>query len=203
MIASPNARMTHLALVAVLGIAVMALVAGCGKARTPGTTQSVGTTAIETIPVAQSALATMAPDARLLVLQTAEAVAPTGTPVWGYLFGSPSTDKTYVVYASAGRALGAEQNGTAGLSKDEWAKVPATYDWSVDSDSAYRAAVAVSGAKSTPNAVYMGLLNFKANDDTSTVEPLVWQVYFDPGQSGATKDLITVDAKTGAAAVAK
>ena len=48
--------------------------------------------------------------------QTAQAVTPTATPVWGYLFGSPSTDKTFFVYVTAGRSMGAKQYGQAGLS---------------------------------------------------------------------------------------
>ena len=93
-----RARKIRLATLATLVIVlVLVLVAaGCGKkANTP---VKSGPTALGSLAGARSALSTMAPDAKLLVVQTAQAVTSTGTPVWAYLFGSPSSDKTFVVY---------------------------------------------------------------------------------------------------------
>ena len=183
-------------------LALALLVAGCGS-KSSGSTVEPGPTALGSLPAARSALSTMAPDAKLLVVQSAQAVTPTGTPVWAYLFGSPSNDKTFVVYMTGGQSMGAQEYATAGLSADEWKKVPGTDDWTVDSDTAYTKALAESGAKGDPAAYMMGLLTYKSAEDTSTIKPFVWQVFFDPGKSGATTGAIEVDAKTGAASVAK
>jgi hypothetical protein len=178
-----------------------ALLAGCSS--TSGSPVAAGPSALGSLAAARSALSTLAPDAKLLIVQTAEAAEPTGTPIWAYLFGSPATDKTYVVYVSAGQSMGAQEYGTGGLSAAEWAKVPGTDAWKVDSDAAYTKALAASGAKGTPLAYMMGLLTYKPEADTSTVKPFVWSVQFDPGTSGATTKTIDVDANSGAAAVAK
>jgi len=192
-------RMTRLLIPA--GMAVLtALLLGCNG--TSGVAS--GPTALGTLPAAQSALATAAPDARLLVVQTASSVTATGTPVWVYLFGDPETDKTYLVYASDGQSMGAAQEyGTAGLSEAEWKDVPDTYTWKVDSDDAYTKALAASGATGDPAGYMMGLMTYKSSADTSTVEPLVWNVWFDPGPSGATQSTVLVDAQSGDASIAE
>jgi hypothetical protein len=198
-----RARFATIAFVAVLALAVT-LVAGCG-AKTTATkpVPTSGPTALGSLAIAKSSMTTTAPDAKLLVVQTAEAATPTSTPVWGYLFGSPANDKIWVVYVANGVSMGAQEYGTAGLSKTEWAAVPTLDGWTVDSDIAYTKALAVSGAKGAPKAYMMGLLTFKPTSDTSTVEPFVWSVQFDAGASGATTSSINVDAKTGAASIAK
>lgn len=199
-----RARKTRFATVAaaMILLALALLVAGCGS-KSSGSTVEPGPTALGSLPAARSALSTMAPDAKLLVVQSAQAVTPTGTPVWAYLFGSPSNDKTFVVYLTGGQSMGAQEYGTAGLSADEWKNVPGTDGWTVDSDTAYTKALAASGAKGDPAAYMMGLLTYKSAEDTSTIKPFVWRVIFDPGKSGATTGTIEVDAKTGAATVAK
>ncbi len=199
-----RARKTRFAVVAfaVIAMALLLLVAGCGS-KSSGTTVESGPTALGGLAAAESSLSTMAPDAKLLFVQTAQAVTPTDTPVWAYLFGSPSTDKTFAVYVRSGQLMGAQEYGAAGLSADEWKKVPETDPWKVDSDEAYTKALAVSGAKGDPAAYVMGLLAYKAAEDTTTVKPFVWQVNFDPGTSGATTSTIGVDANTGSAAVVK
>jgi len=206
MVKRQQARFVKIILTAAFAVTVLAL-AGCGSSstasKTSSTTPANGSTAMANLTVAESSLSTMAPDAKLLVVQTAEGVAPTATPVWAYLFGSPSTDKTYVVYAGAGKSMGAQEYGTAGLSKDDWSKVPTSDGWKIDSDSAYTKAFAVSSAKSDPSQYYMYFLTYKPSTDTSTVEPFVWNIQFDPGESGATTNTITVDAKTGETAVSK
>ena len=180
---------------------VAALTAGLLGCSGTSDTVASGPTALGTLSAAESALSTAVPDAKLLLVQTASSVTPTGTPVWGYLFGSPSTDKTYLVYASDGKAMGAQEYATANLSESEWAEVPDTYAWKIDSDDAYKKALEVSGANGDPAAYMMGLMTYKSSADTSTVEPLVWNVWFDPGSSGATKNTIEVDANSGDARV--
>ena len=192
---------TRLAMVvAVTAVLAVALLAGC----TSGSgSAKAGPTALGSVEAAKSALSTMAPDAKLLVVQTAQAVEPTGTPMWEFLYGSPKTDKVYAVYVSGGKSLGAQEYGTAGLSAAQWKAVPTLDVWKIDSDAAYKNALAVAGAKGDPAAYLMGFLTYKPSTDTSTIEPFVWNVVFDPGKSGATTRTINVDAKTGKASIAK
>lgn len=193
-----RARTSVLALIASLVLVTALLVACSGNAAPP---VKEGPTALDNLGAARSALSTTAPDAKLLLVQTAQAVTPTATPVWAFLFGSPASDKTYVVYATGGKTMGAQVYGTAGLSKDEWAKVPGTDEWKVDSDAAYKKALAISGAKGEPAAYGMGFVTYKPQSSTSTIRPFVWAVQFDPGKSGATTRAIDVDANTGATTV--
>lgn len=194
-----NGSYWKLLAVAALVLVTLAL-AACGQ---NSDSVKAGPTALGSLDAARSALSTTAPDAKLLVVQTAQATATTGTPVWSYLFGSPSTDKLYVVYLTGGKSMGAQEYGKVGLTKEQWAKVPTTDDLKVDSDEALKAALAASGAKGDPLAYMMGILTYKPETDTSTIEPLVWTVQFDPGESGATTSSINVDAKTGKATVSK
>ena len=186
---------------AVMLVLVAIVLSGCLPAS--GSKAKSGGTAQGSLSVARSALATTAPDAKLLVVQTAQAVLPTASPVWGYLFGSPSTDKTYMVYVSSGQSMGAQEYGTAGLSASEWPKVPGTDSWKVDSDAAYAKALALSGAKGQPAAYMMGMVTYKPVASTSTIEPFVWSVQFEPGASGATTRAIDVNAMTGATSLSK
>lgn len=193
-----RSRLATLVIPAFVGVVTAGLLGCNGGSGTP----SSGPTALGSLSAAQSALSTMAPDARLLVVQTASSVTPTGTPVWVYLFGDPKTDKTYLVYATDGQPMGgAQEYGTAGLSETDWKDVPDEYEWTVDSDDAYSKALAASGATGDPAAYMMGLMTYKSSADTSTVEPLVWNVWFDPGSSGATENTILVDAESGDASV--
>lgn len=196
----------HVRLALALGVVFaavfsLALITGCSSPAKSGTANA--TTVLGNLPVARSALSTAAPDARLLVAQTASSATPTDTPVWAYLFGSPSTDDIYLVYASGGTVMSWQKYGTAGLSAEQWAEVPEKVTWTVDSDDAYKKALEVSGAEGDPNAYMMGILAYKTAEDTSAVEPGVWNVWYDPGTSGATTSLILVDAKTGDASVSK
>lgn len=181
-------------------VAVVALafaLTGCGNdAEKPE--KAAGTTAKGSYEVAKSKLETTAPDAKLLVVQTAQAVSATGTPVWAYLFGSPKTDAIYIVYVNNGKAMPASEYGKAGLSADEWKAVPDIGDWKIDSDEAYEKALKESGAKGDPLQWVMGLVTYvPKNSGTDNVDPFTWNVNFDPGESGATTATIAVDAKTG------
>lgn len=189
----------------VLVLAVVALVAAVAAGvvilggHSASTTASDSSTAMGSYDVAQSALTTAAPDAKLLVVQMLQSVNATGTPYWAYLFGSPSTDMGYLVYATAGSVMTWSEYGSLGLSAAEWAKVPDVKGVKIDSDEAYSKALAVSGATGTPNGYFMGLMTYKSAEDTSTVDPFQWNVWFEPGSSGATSNLILVDAKSGKA----
>jgi hypothetical protein len=200
-----SASLIKLVLVLALGLTVLGA-SGCGskKATTssvPGTPK--GQTAKEALPAAQSTLSTTAPDAKLLLVQTAAAVTPTSTPVWAYLFGSPKTGKLYVVRVAEGKAMPAAEYGTAkDLGTFEWDKVPGTEDWKIDSTEAYDKAYAASGAKSAPPQWVMGFLTYVPKTEaTSTATPFMWSVQFDPGSSGATSNVIQVNATTGATKV--
>lgn len=194
-------RFTTIVLAMLLALALVTVITGCGK-KDDTTTTATGTSAKGQLSVAESALSTMAPDAKLLIVQTASGTPTTATPVWAYLFGSPTSNKTYVVYASDGQVMGASEYGVLEMAEDEWASVPGADEMKIDSDEAYTKALAASGAKGDPNAYMMGIMMFKPKEDTSTIEPLTWQVQFDPGDSGATTSTVEVDAKTGAASIA-
>lgn len=188
-----------------LALALLVVLPGCGDNSSDGGDnggESKGT-AIAGLDIARSALETMAPDAKLLVVQTGEAVTPTGTPVWAYLFGSPETGSTYAVYVSDGNVMGASEYGTAGLQEDEWGNVPGTDDLQVDSDEAYQAALELSGADGEPAAYFMGLQTYvpESMATTPSVSAFTWYVSFDPGESGASTGTIAVDAKSGEAEI--
>jgi len=179
---------------AALGLALL-VTAGCGNetAEKPATTSATDT-ALRGLPIAESALETMAPDAKLLVVTTPEAVTSTATPVWGYLFGSPKTDGTYIVYVRGGAVMDAAEYGEAGLDEKQWSEVPDTTDWKIDSNEAYDKAVSASGAEGTP-PYYMGLQTYvpKSETDTQTAEPFVWYVYLNENQQAP----IQVNATSG------
>jgi hypothetical protein len=179
----------------------LALLGGCSSPEDSATSST--TTVLGSLPVARSALSTAAPDAKLLLVQTATSATPTATPVWAYLFGSPSTDVIYLVYTADGAVMSMQEYGTAGLSAEQWAEVPEDVAWAIDSDEAYASALEVSGAEGDPAAYMMGIMSYKAADDTSTVEPNVWNVWYDPGTSGATTSLILVDAESGDASISE
>jgi hypothetical protein len=200
--------MTHnrssrpVALLAAFGLAVLiaATVVGCGNktADTAAkTTAPVGKTALESLPIAKSALATMAPDAMLLFLQSEGTKDATQAPVWGFLFGSPKTDKTYIVYVRDGKAMPPAEYGVAGLGTKEWTRVAAADEIKVDSKDALEKARAKASATATAAYSIGMLLHVPEADTTATTKPFVWYVGFDPA-SGAASGTVTVDAKTGA-----
>jgi len=182
-------------------LALVLGVAGCGDKDEPvATPKSAGAKA--GLPVARSALSTMAPDAKLLLVQTATSVSGTSSPVWAYLFGSPESDKTFVVYVTNGNAMSATEYGLAGLSDAEWTEVPDIDDWAIDSDEAYKIALEKKPEKLNPTGYSMGFLTYiPSTDASSTTKPLVWYVILEPGASGVETATIQVDAKTGEAKV--
>jgi hypothetical protein len=181
----------------VIVIVAVALAVASGSSSSPGASASDPSTALGNLAVAQSALATTAPDAKLLVVQMAESATTTSSPTWEFLFGSPETDMGYLVYAADGAVMTSMEYGTLGLSADEWSEVPDLGLWKVDSSEAYDKALAASGASGTPTGYFMGFLTYLSAEDTSTVDAFQWNVWFDPGSSGATENLILVDTSTG------
>lgn len=187
-----------LALVVVMSIA---FAGGCtgSKSETvtaPGAAPKLqGQSALEALGTAESALTTAAPDGKLLLVQTAGATTTTSTPVWAYLFGSPKTNKLFVVRVDKGKAEGPSAYGTAKKGEIEWDKVPASSEIKIDSSEAFAKAFTASKVKGTPDYV-MGVVTYvPSSQSTSTAEPMVWNVQFDPaaGFSG----IVRVNAKTG------
>lgn len=179
-----------------LALALILAAAGCGSKA--ANSAPANASARESLPVAVSALSTMAPDAKLLVVQTSGAATPTSTPTWSYLFGSPKTDKTFLVEVKGGKVVSADEYGAAGLTQPEWSAVPSADAWKIDSTDAYKKAVAASGAKSGEAAYSMGFLTYlPSSETTSGTKPFVWYVSFDPSTSGAGTGTIQIDAKTG------
>lgn len=200
MIHVQTGRLAKTATTLVLALAIATVVAGCGG--TPAATTPKAGTAKAGLPIAKSALSTMVPEAKLLLVQTAARVTPTTTPVWGYLFGSPKSDKTYIVYVADGKAMPASEYGAAGLSASDWAAVPGTDSWKIDSDEAYKSALAANGAKGAPAAYNMGFITYvPPSETTSETKTFLWYVEFEPAAGGGTTSTIEVDAKTGAAVV--
>jgi hypothetical protein len=189
-------RRAAIAAACLLALVLVAMLAGCGGSSggvQPGTAK-------QGFAAAQSALSTTAPDAKLLLVQSAAEVTPTAAPVWAFLFGSPKDDKTYVVYIQDSKMISTAEYGTAGLSAEEWAEVPSSDAWTMDSDVAYEKALTASGAKSAPAGYNMGFLTYvPQTETTSTTKPFVWYVSFNAGTSGASTGNIEVDMKTGAA----
>lgn len=198
-----NSRYTRVVLVALMALAAAAVVTGCNKntAETP----SGGTTAKGNVEVAKSSLSTTAPDAKLLLVQTANVVTETSTPVWQYLFGSPKDGSIYAVTVKDGKVVATEPYGTAGMEDAEWAQVPGADEWKIDSDAAYDAALKANSknTKATPWA--MGFVTYvpKSAESSTTIDAFKWSVAFDPQSQTGSANSVDVDAKTGEATVAK
>jgi hypothetical protein len=204
--------------VAGVGAAALALVlvvglAGCSSSGSTSTGSSTTTPAMPTgstakgqLATAQSALSTMAPDAKLLLVTTAEIVSATSTPVWQYLFGSPKTDKTYSVTVMGGRAM-PQQYGDAGMTANEWMIVPSVAEWKVDSDAAVQTArelFAKAGGKKDAEYV-LGMVTYVPKSaGKSNLKGMTWAVSFNPVSVGkAPTTTVDVNARTGEAAFAK
>lgn len=207
-----KARRAEFASIGLVVVLALVLLSGCtqkasapavkaGSATAP--TVPRGSTALANLGPAQSSLSTIAPDAKLLLVTLGEDTAPTGTPVWTFLFGSPSTDKSYVVHISLGQVMAAQEYGAAGLTKGEWSNVPGTESWKIDSDAAYAKALTLGGADRSSSKYMMGLETYKSSADTGTVEPFVWRVLLYPSTSSETTTHVDVNATTGAASVRK
>ena len=179
------------AAIAVVLVALF-LLAGCGAKQADSSAQpSASASAKAGLATATSAVSTAAPDAKLLVVQTSGAVTSTSTPVWSYLFGSPKTDKTYLVLVKDGKAVQTTEYGTANLTAAQWAEVPSLDSWKIDSPEAYAKARATNNAN--PSATYL-----PPTAAGSASKALTWYVSFDPQTSNATTGTVELDVKTGA-----
>ena len=187
-------RPSILGVIGILALSAM-LLSACGKKSTPAPT------AMDNYPAARGAALKSAPDAKLLLVQTFEATTPTASPVWYYLFGSPSTQKSYAVVASQGRVMSAEEAARADFPSSEWSALPSTDAWKIDSDAAYAKALDLSGTGRSPGPYTMGFETYKPKADTSTVEPFTWRVTFYQESNVQTTSTVDVNATTGNARV--
>lgn len=197
----PNVeRLRGLAL-AMIAVALLLPLVACAD-ESADVTEDTGT-ALSNLAAAESAAAALAPDVKLLVLQTGGMAQVGSDPVWVFTFGSPETGAMYTVSIAGGNVMDASEAGQAPLEDDEWDVVPDTAAWDIDSHEAYESALAVSGANGDP-AGYSMLLETHVPRSSSAepvVRPFVWYVAFEPGSSGATAGVIEVDAKTGEASL--
>lgn len=184
---------------------VIGLIAGCTGSSSSGSSSSSQPavyTAQHAYNVAMSTLSTTAPDGKLLVVQSAAPITPTSTPTWDFLIGSPKTDTIYAVEVAYGQGK-FQEYGKAGLTAQEWASVPATSTWKIDSDVAHEKAVAVHAAGKSADYI-MGFVTYvPPKATTATAKPMTWLVSFDPQvQGSAPTSTVGVDLTTGAAAYA-
>jgi hypothetical protein len=187
-----SSRMSAAIVAIAAGALVLVVIAGCA-AQTPA-----GGTAKSNLPLAQSKIATTAPDAKLLLVQTGNVVTATSTPAWTYLFGSPKTNTIYAVMVKDGTASAPMPYGNADLPAAEWAAVPGPDAWKVDSDVALEKALAAASAQGTSVPYAMGLVTYVPKTTTATVEAFVWNVVLDPeARGGAKAKAVNISAKTG------
>jgi hypothetical protein len=209
----------RLALVLALALGLTAGLTGCGKsgsssssssstasstASTTSTTTLPAKTAKEALPLAVSALSTTMPDAKLLLVAAGQVVTPSTPPVWQYLFGSPKSGTTYAVIVENGKAT-TMKYGTANLAAAEWAAIPTTYAWKIDSDKAVAQAMTVYPGAKKSTAYILGFVTYIPKSDTKVRTPaMTWSVSFDPATKGkSATSTVDVSAVTGAAALAK
>ena len=191
-----SGRLGKIVLAVALVVSFSAVLVGCGsKAKT---TVPAATTAKGAFDIAKSTLATTAPDAKLLVVQTGSVVTSTAAPVWQYLFGSPKTDTVYAVTVQSGAAT-ATPYGSAGLKAAEWNAVPGIDVWKVDSNEALQKALAAYPNATVATAYLMGFVTYTPKASTSGTKAMVWDVTFDPATLGKeTTSTVHINATTGA-----
>lgn len=197
------ARIAGVAAVLCMALVLAASLGGCKKATSSTNTPAVATAQSE-FKVAQTALATAAPDAKLLLVQTAQVVTATSTPIWEYIVGSPSSDKLYAVVVQKGVPQ-AQEYGTANLGK-EWASVPASDTWKIDSDQALAKAKTVYPNAKDGTLYAMGLITYipKSAVPKAGSKTMTWFVQFDPSTRGnLSTSTVEVNATTGEASLAK
>lgn len=198
-----TSRYTRVALMVVLMLTLAIALTGCNKKSADS--PIAGTTAKGNATVARSALSTTAPDAKLLLVQTANVISTTSTPVWQYLFGSPKDGSIYAVTVKDKKVMGTQPYGDSGMDKAEWALVPADDEWAIDSDAAYKSALAANKKNTAAIPYAMGFVTYipKSAAASSSIEPFVWSIAFDPQSTLGSPNTVNVDAKTGKATLAK
>lgn len=194
-----TARVTRGALVLALALALSVALLGCNKTAEKATG---GKTAMDNVEVAKSSLSTTAPDAKLLLVQTANVVTATSTPVWQYLFGSPKDGTIVAVTVENGKVTATQPYGSAGMDEAEWKLVPDSADWKIDSDKAFAAALKTDKKATDKTPWAMGFVTYipKSAASSTTIDPFVWSVSLDP--QGTAPSTVDVNAKTGDAKAA-
>jgi len=186
---------------------VMMLALALGTAPLPGCAKKAavtsGPTALANLSVARSALSTIAPDAKLMSVNTYMRTVPGVAPAWIFTFGSPSGNDLFRVFAAGGKLIFVQKAGGVGLAESAWSSIPGTDIWKIDSDAAYTKALAASGARGTPATYGMGFETIKSSMDASAAAPMVWRVTLTPATGGAATATVDVNATTGAATVVK
>ncbi len=193
------ARIVPVLLLAVVATGLLAT--GC--ARTSQGTAKSGPTALDGLPAARAALSGTVPDAKLLVVHLRDPISPTTTPFWSYYFWSASAGRQYLVGVADGVVGHVESGGAAGPTASEWATIPGTDAWKIDSDEAYAKAFTASGLTSAPVTYMMGLETYKSANDTSTVVPFSWRVKFFSAPGIVPTKIVDVNATTGETSVPK
>jgi hypothetical protein len=188
------ARIAGIAAAVALASVLLMVAAGCSSAPAGG--GASGQTAKAYLSAAQSQLSTMAPGAKLLVVQTTNVVTATSTPSWGYLFGDTKSGKIYVVTIDKGKPSPANVYGQASLTATEWAQVPNADSWKIDSDAAFQKAAALE-PKAAGSPYTMGFVTYMPKGTTSPLKAFEWSVVFEP--VGSAPSSITVNATTGEA----
>ena len=179
-----------------LGLLFVLVLSGCGGGGNSNSAASVGS-AKSGLSAAESALSTLAPDAKLLVIQTATTVSGAEQPIWAYVFGSPKTGKVYTVLLTEDKVMHANESGEAKLSADEWAAIPGADSIKIDSQEAYDKALAESGIEGTPSSYTMLVeTHVPKSAEGSNTKALTWYVSFE-ASGGQMSDIYRVDAKTG------
>ena len=201
-----NDRISRLIVIGMAAALVLGALSlgGCKKSTTnsqaPASQQATAKAGFKT---AQSVLSTTAPEAQLLLVQTAQVVTATETPVWEYIVGSPKTDKLYAIVVSHGLPQ-AQEYGAAELGS-EWSKVPSADAWKIDSDEALAKARAVYPNAKADTAYAMGMITYipEAKKKPGS-KAMTWFVQFDPQTQGSLPtSTVQVDATTGEASLAK
>lgn len=179
----------------------LALLTGCGDDAPPEPASEQRSTALANLEAAESAIETTAPDAKLLVVQTPSASAAGGNPLWVYTFGSPETGQMFTVSLANGTVMNTAPAGAAPLEAEEWASVPETAAWEIDSDEAYEAALEVADFESTPTGYSMVLETYvpRSAPAEPAVSAFVWYVSFRTGDGEELPTVVAVDARTGEA----
>jgi len=192
-----TARVTRGALVLALALMLSVALVGCNQ--TTEKKAESGNTAMDNMEVAKSSLSTTAPDAKLLLVQTANVVTATSTPVWQYLFGSPKDGTIVAVTVEKGKVTATQPYGSAGMDDAEWKLIPDSSDWKIDSDAAFEAALKTDKKATDKTPWAMGFVTYipKSAASSTTIDPFVWSVALDP--QGTTPSTVDVDAKTGEA----
>ncbi len=195
-----TARVTRGALVLALALALSVALIGCNKTADKA---AAGNTAMDNVEIAKSSLSTTAPDAKLLLVQTANVVTATTTPVWQYLFGSPKDGTIVAVTVEKGKVTATQPYGSAGMDEAEWKLIPASTDWKIDSDKALAAALKSDKKVTDKTPWAMGFVTYipKSAASSTTIDPFVWSISFDP--QGPAPTTIDVNATTGEAKAAK